>query len=401
MAVQGFRAGHGPPQPPPVDPDVANMDPVVRDAVMYWRRAGNPEMAEYVKAANTPGATLPPPPPIAQAQINQNRSPEAAAFAAKVTPGQSAYDPTVNAAAPPPPTPPAPKPSGSPTDLSQGQQDALARIQGILQQYGLGELADWSRQAVIDGLTGDQLNLMLYDPTSVPGKVVDRIFPELQMQRKNPLLSGTAMSIAAAQEYRKNAIELMRAANIPAGFYDQPEDLARWSGNGVSLVELKDRVDEASALANSEPPETLDALNRLYGIDVGGVTARYLDETKALPLLHKQATAAITAGIAARSGYAPLNQTEAERLANLGVTRDQAQQGFTDLAAEAELFGRLPGEREKAIGRGEQLAAQFGGDANARRRIAQRAAARAARFAGGGGYSTSREGVSGIGSVAR
>lgn len=284
--------------------------------------------------------------------------------------------------------------------LAPGQQDAFDALRSTLHLYRLDdpEMVAWVRQQIIDGTGQSSIMLALYDPQTVPGQLVDRMYPEIRGRRDAML---APISIQDAVGYRDNAIQLMRAAGLPGEFYDKPDDLARFQIHDVSLVELKSRIDEASLASTQAPPETRTQLESLYGIDSGHLTAYYLDPDKALPVLQKQFAAATLSGTGVRSGYGALDQGQAERLATLGVTADQAASGFGQLVQSRELFGALPGEAGVgAVSRDQQLAAAFGGDVAAQERLRRTAAARKAMFGEGGGFAAGQKGLAGLGSAA-
>lgn len=261
----------------------------------------------------------------------------------------------------------------------------------------MGELADWAWQQIVNGSTPAQIELQLYDPTSVPGKVVDRLYPELQQRRAAGL---PPLSIGDAVTYRNNAIQLMRAAGLPPTFYDQPDDLANLAGRDVSLAELKARIDEGVDAAVNAPADVRDQLHNLYGVDTGQLAAYYLDPERALPILHKQFAAAQASAAAGRTGFGALDQSEAERLTALGYSPQEVQQMTSGLYAQRELMGVLPGEIGQQIGRDAQLRAVSEGNVAAQEAIERRRAERKAQFAGGGSYGAGREGVAGLGSAA-
>lgn len=310
----------------------------------------------------------------------------------------NAVQPQAPAAAAPaaPPPPPAAANRG---ELSRENQDAYDRIRATLQLYSLAQpdLLDWARGALIDGKSESAITLDLYDPSTVPGKVVDRMYPELKGRRDGNL---RPISIAEAVQYRDSAFQMMRAAGFPTGFYDEPEDLANFQIKDVSLAELKTRIDGYTVAATSAPAETRAQLQSIYGIGAGGLAAYYADPGRALPVLEKQFAAATISGAGVRSGYGGLNRGEAERLASLGVGEQQAAQGFGALVENRELFLNLPGRRGQAISREQQLGAVFGGDQGAQAAIERKRRAELNVFGSRGGLSASQSGVGGLGSAA-
>ena len=265
-----------------------------------------------------------------------------------------------------------------------------AGIRSLLTQYGLQELAPmvdgWAR----DGLTWDEIEVQLRDPSTQPGQVFDRVYPEIRLRRD----AGKApVSVAQIQQFRTTARSLFRAAGLPEGFYDEPEDFHRFILNDVSPAELEERVMNGIVRAQNASPEVKDQLRRFYGIDEGGLAAYMLDPTRALPVIQRQIAAAEVGGSAVRTGFGELGKAEAEDLSTLDA--GQLDEGFSHLAANQELFHRLD-RGEEDISREDQLSGAFRNNANARRRIQNRAGRRVAAFEGGGGLASSRSGLSGL-----
>lgn len=278
------------------------------------------------------------------------------------------------------------------SDAARADADAAA---GALRAGGLDALLPYADQIARGLLTWPQLQNMLYDPTTEPGKIVDTLYPEIQLRRKNGF---DPISIQDIQNWRTQARQLMKAAGLPEGFYDQPSDFTKWIAGDVGLPELNDRIGLYKQAASAAPQETRDALKSLYGVDDNGIAAWYMDESRAVPLLEKQLQAAGTAGAAQRAGFGDLSAAEAERLAAVGVTGDSAVQAFGTLARAGELFAPLPGTSEDAFGRDQQLAL-ISGDAAAAAEAQKRAATRTAETQGGGSFAASQRGLTGVGTA--
>lgn len=274
-----------------------------------------------------------------------------------------------------------------PAGPTQAQKDALAVIRSVLNQYGLGALADWAWSEIVAGASEAQVLLDLQQQQAFKDA-----FPEIAKMQQNGM---TPLSPGEIITYRTQAAQMMRAAGLPEGFWDQPTDFANLIVNNVSLNELTDRINLARAATYEVPQDVRDELAR-YGITGGDLAANFLDPTVAEPLLKQKFLAAQIGGAATRTGYGSV-MGDNEYLASLGVGADQAQAGFTNLAGQKELFGILPGEQTTGVSREEQLAAQFAGDSDAQRKILRKAETREAEFAGGGGFTSSRDGLAGIG----
>lgn len=279
-------------------------------------------------------------------------------------------------------------------DDDRGSSEAAASVRSLLRQFGLEQLFSYADQIARGRLTWEELEVQLYDPTTRPGKVVDELYPELRLLRDN---DREPMSIAQIQEYRSNARSLMQSAGMPEGFYDDPSDFTDFIVKGVDLPELNERVQGFKTAAYEAPVEYVAEMERIYGIGRDDLAAYWMDEEKALPLLQKRALAASTSAAAVRAGFGGLTADEAERLATVGVTGDQAVERFGTLVEGAEMWNQLPGSGEDSFSRGDQLDL-LAGDTNQQVRARRRAETRAAETAGGGGFAASQAGFSGFGS---
>jgi hypothetical protein len=275
------------------------------------------------------------------------------------------------------------------------QGSAKATILNTLERYGLGSLADFAWTEYLVGIPLEQIFLDIRATPDYKAR-----FPAMEYLAQN----GRAMSEGEYINYEQSARSIFKAAGLPEGFYDQPADFTTFLKNDVALPELQSRVDVARTAVYNSDPATLAALENYYNIGgrpdslVGDLTAYFLDDTRALPIVQQQFIAAQTAGIASRTGYGALSRTEAERLAQLGITPDQAQTGFGTLANMHELFGLLPGEEALQAGTREQgLGAIFEGDAGATQQLEAVSKRRRSEFQRGGGYQESQKGVAGIG----
>lgn len=267
-------------------------------------------------------------------------------------------------------------------------KDALARIRDVLGQYGLDSLSDFVWQSIVSGMSETQILQSIRETPQFKQR-----FPAIDDRRSKGL---PALSPAEYIAYEQTATQMMRAAGIPTGFYDSPEDFRKFLANDVSVKELSDRVDLARQAAYQAPTEVRQALRSQFGLGDGDLAAYFLDSDRAAPLLQRTYNAATIAGASTRTGY----NTSADQdymLADLGITADQAQSGFNQLAQQRELFDPLAGHNEGAITVDEQLGAAFGGSAAATRRIEDRRRSRVAEFGGGGGFAGTAQGLTGVG----
>lgn len=259
-------------------------------------------------------------------------------------------------------------PSGA---TQRERTDWIAELSNTFTNFGLGSLVPKITEFVQQGYSYDTITIRLQETPEYKQR-----FSANEARRKAglPVLSP-AEYLNLEQGYRQVA----RAAGLPEGFYDSQDDFNTFIANDVSPVEFQERVDIASnAIMNSDPYYT-DSLRRMYGLDSGEMIAYALDPQRALPSISKVARAVEFGAAAARQGFAPAVGM-AEQYAGMGVTRQQAEQGFQAIAQvlpETErlqnVFGRqTPGQ----YGLEEAASEVFGGPMSAeamqrRRRLSE------------------------------
>ena len=297
--------------------------------------------------------------------------------------GAPAYDPLAGVTS-------ATDPTADPyrvVDDEPRSSDAKARIMSVLGEYGLESLGDWVWQQLLEGRSDAEI---MQDVRLTPE--FKARFPAIEARTKAglpPLSPGEYVS------YERQARQIMRAAGLPETFYDTADDFTNYLSGDVSISELNDRIQMGRQAVFEAPPEVRDALMRDYGATEGELTAFFLDPDRALPLVEKQWRAAQISGAGTRTGFATTRQQN-DRLADLGVTAEQAQQGFGVLGDSRELFASID-RTEDVIDADTQLGAVFEGNSAAQRRIEQRRAKRKAAFQGGGSFAASQTGVVGLG----
>lgn len=258
---------------------------------------------------------------------------------------------------------------------STGQNgSAKAVIKAALDQWQLGSLTDWAWGRIVAGASEDEVLMSIRDTDAYKQRFGNtnaaRLKKGLVALSENEILS-----------YEKQAAQMLRAAGLPAGFYDSSTDFAGFLANDVSLSELNSRVQWAKKLAVDDPsvlPEEAKAMRDLYGLGDGDLAAYILDPTKAAALIEKQVRAAANAAAARVAGFSPLSAAQAERISGLTSSTQEAAQGLQQLAHMREVFAPLPGERESALSTDTLIEGQFGGNVAAQQEMSRRQRARVA-----------------------
>lgn len=209
-----------------------------------------------------------------------------------------------------------------------------------------------------NGFSDAQINEVLpqvvtWQATYTPAQIMTDLLPTTTVfkQRfsanesrvKNGLapLSPSAY-LAAEKSYRA----ALKDAGLPTGFYDSSDDFAGFIGQDVSPYEIKLRADAAARAVNNADPAYTKALQDIYGIDAGMMTAFMLDPERALPLVEKQAkavefgTAAVKQGLQATK----IGEQFAERGPATGYTADQGYSAIAGILPTAQNLGQVYGE---------------------------------------------------------
>jgi len=154
---------------------------------------------------------------------------------------------------------------------------------------------------------------------------------------------------------------VMRNYGLPSTYYTK-DTTGKQSGfdkfiaGDVSAPELEDRILTAQERVLKSNPEVLTALKTFYGDSItnGDILAYALDPSKALTDIKRKVTAAEIGGAALAQNLQAQSAT-AESLAGLGITKAQAQQGYTNVAEIlprgsqlADIYGQQPYTQQTA-----------------------------------------------------
>jgi hypothetical protein len=256
--------------------------------------------------------------------------------------------------------------------LSGEGRDAFMALQSMFNSYGLGSLAGKIYDYVKQGYGADTISILLQDTKEYKTR-----FAANEARAKAGLaVLSPADYLATEAAYR----QVLSSAGLPKGFYDNPADFQKWIADDVSPTEIKDRVDLATQAVSQSNPEYREALYKMYGINSADLTAYFLDRKTAEPILKKQAAAGAIGAAALRRGFS-VNTLDLENYATMGITADQAEQAYSQIAdgfsamlgiagrygdvwsqqkAEQEIFtpGATNGGQESASAEGKRLRSQ-------------------------------------------
>jgi hypothetical protein len=261
------------------------------------------------------------------------------------------------------------------------QNEAMQAVKAAFSQYGLeslyGIIEDYARK----DYNAATISIMLRETEAYKKR-----FPAQAELAKR----GRALSEAEYIDYERTAASLEQQYGLPKGMLQS--SVTALLTNEVSALEMGDRVQLAAANSLTAPQDLKDTMMRYYNLDASNLTAYYLDPSVSLPYLEKRSAAAALGTEAYRQNI-DIGVTMAEDLEGMGIQREQARQGFAQVAGAT---GLTAGKGE-TVTQGQLIKGTFGQEDNAQKTL-RVAKTRASRFAGGGGFTDSAQGVTGLGS---
>ena len=252
-------------------------------------------------------------------------------------------------------------------------------------KYGLGSLVDGIKKLLTDGTPASEFSLKLRE---TPEYVARFKANEARIAAGLTALSP-AEYVAMEDQYQN----IMRNYGLPSSYYTKDTTgkqagFEKFLANDVSASELEDRIATAQQRVLNSNPETLQALKQFYpDISNADILAYALDPQNALSNIKRKVTAAEIGGAALAQGLQAQGGT-AESLAGLGITKAQAQQGYTDIAGIlprgsqlADIYGETPYTQQTA----EAEVFNTAGAAEAARKRKKLTALEQAQFGGSSG----------------
>ena len=219
------------------------------------------------------------------------------------------------------------------------RQSAYDLLYSEFSKYGLGSLVEGIKGLIQSNISPSEFSIRLQNTDEYKKRFKanqDRIAAGLKAL-------SPAEYIGLEDQYQN----IMRNYGLPASYYTKDSmgtqaGFEKFLANDVSASELEDRIATAQQRVLNSNPEVLQALKQFYpDISNADILSYALDPQNALTNIKRKVTAAEIGGAALAQGLQASGGT-AESLAGLGITKAQAQQGYTDIA------GILP--------RGSQLA---------------------------------------------
>lgn len=226
------------------------------------------------------------------------------------------------------------------------RQSAYDLLYNEFNKYGLGSLVEGIKGLIQSNVSPSQFAIELQNT-----KEYQQRFKANQDRIKAGLAALTPAEYIGLEDQYQN---IMRNYGLPASYYTKDsmgtqEGFQKFIANDVSASELEDRIATAQQRVLNSNPEVLQALKQFYpDINNADILAYALDPSQALTNIKRKVTAAEIGGAALAQGLQAQGGT-AESLAGLGITKAQAQQGYTDIAnilprgsQLADIYGQTP-----------------------------------------------------------
>jgi hypothetical protein len=258
-------------------------------------------------------------------------------------------------------------------EIDKDTRDAFAIIKGVFLQYGLGDLGATIETLMREGYGPEEATLALKTDSKYNAAYIKRF-------KGNETRRAAGLNVLTEAEYltlEDDYTKTLKSYGLESYFgvdkATKQSAIADIIGADVSAVEFTDRVSTAVDRVKMADPATKDAFQKFYGIGEADLVSYFLDPKKTLVNLKEKATAAEIGGAAIGQGLAA-TATSAEDLARFGVTREQAQVGYGQIAEDLSTtqgLTRVFGEANITYNQTDAEAAKFKGLASAKRKEKQ------------------------------
>lgn len=261
------------------------------------------------------------------------------------------------------------------------RQDAFQTIVTAFTEYGIEGIADTVFAIMADSRIGEEQAIykLKYDTSLNPATnrpwneaYANRFAANFERIKAGKPALSEGQYLAAERSYAQ-ALRSLGVTRLATR-----NNFNKFISGDVSVDEVVDRVTLAVERIQNAPAETKAALARFYpNLSVLDVAEAVLDPEVSLPALRRQVAVSEIGGGAIRAGL-KLGRERAEELERAGITEQQAQAGFQQIAGGLQRGGQLAAiYQEQPYGQTTAETEVFGlaGAAQAgrqRRRLAQK-----------------------------
>ena len=286
------------------------------------------------------------------------------------------------------------------TGLSTEQIDAVAGIKAFLSSLGIGDLSDAITNAIKRGYTTDTIKLIMQDPNSTDPLAV--AFQKRFPANKERIAAGKPAIDAAdylrAERAYAQIFQSYGVSNLATNAL-----MSSFIAGDVSATEVTDRIALAVNRVQNADANTKAILKRNYPeLTTGDIVGAMLNPKDGLPALQRKVQIAEIGGAALAQkldtslaggtkasdvfGNVTTGSMGLEELASLGITKEEAQKGYGQVASitpRSEFLSSITGGQDYTRLQAEQEV--FGGLASAKRAREQLSETEVGRFGGKAG----------------
>jgi len=258
--------------------------------------------------------------------------------------------------------------------------DAYTLLENTFKDYGLEELVPEIKRFMEEGLGVNQASVELRKTTSY----INRF-------RGNEIRRAAGLNVIDEATYLQledSYNETLRAFGLQGYFgADRKVSQSKMAdiiGNDISATEFKDRIDTVVTRVNNSDPNIKATLKSFYGIQDDDLVKYFLNPKENLPKLQEKVLSAEIGNEALKQNLLT-DVTSATALAKLGITQEQAREGYQGIAnvlptttklgqiygeeginytqktAEEEVFGQLESAKRKRLRLAEKEVGSFSG----------------------------------------
>lgn len=217
-------------------------------------------------------------------------------------------------------------------------ENAIAVLTDRFTRYGLASLVPRIKQLAISGAGESTITLQLQESEEYKTRFKanqDRIKKGLRVLDPSDYLN-------LEDDYR----QILRAYGLKA--FDNDNYVTQFISNDISTTELSNRVVTAVQRVQNADPAILTTLRSFYGITDNDLVAYVLDPNQQFQKIERQVAAAEIGAAAGLQGIST-GVSVAEQLAAQGITKAQAQKGYSTIADSLPTAEKLSGIYNKAL----------------------------------------------------
>lgn len=258
--------------------------------------------------------------------------------------------------------------------------DAYALLEATFKDYGLADLVPVIKRYMDEGLGEQQASLALKtEPTYL------KRFAGNEKRRQAGLnVLSEAEYLNLENAYSETLKSFGLSSYFGADAATRQAAMADVIGGDVSPTEFKDRVDTVVTRVKNADPKIKETLTSFYGIKEDDLVTYFLNPKDNLPKLQEKVTAA-EIGAAAKGQNLTTSANAATALAQFGVTRAQALEGYAtigEIMPTATKLSSIYGDNYSQATAEEEI---FKGTASAKRKRQQLAEREVSAFSGTAG----------------